>query len=273
MKFLIILCLSIVCMAEEINPISGDKIGVVNGTNIRTGGVNFTLAKNNINKKYEELSSEEKNKILEYYILRLLMKDEALKQVSKDENFKNQLTFLTKEFALEYWEKQEKEKIKISQKQIEKYYDENKEKFEILSQYKLRHIIVENETLAQEILKELNSTDTNNIEKTFVKLVKKHSLDNETIKNGGDMGWHFLEDFSKEYIYAISSLKKDDFAILKNNFGWHIVWYEDAKPKRQASLQEAKDGIKALLKEQIFNQQYIQKAKELKQKAKIAISK
>jgi parvulin-like peptidyl-prolyl isomerase len=80
-----------------------------------------------------------------------------------------------------------------------------------------RHILVNTETEAEEILKELKGGAS------FVELAAKRSLDPSTARKGGDFGYFQKGDLNPEFENVILNLNVGDIsAIFKTAQGYHI---------------------------------------------------
>lgn len=171
-----------------------------------------------------------------------LLKAQGQTETSLKEVIKNQL------LIEKLKEKLSRGKIKITEADIKKYYEENKEEFVVPDQVRARHIVVDKLEKAKEILAELKKGIS------FESLVQKHTVDNLTKSRGGELGW-----FSREMIFAntpqfdeaVFKLKINGISEpLKTDLGYHIVQVLEKKAKEQKSFEESKQIIQNMLVDQ-----------------------
>ncbi|HEX6006115.1 MAG TPA: peptidylprolyl isomerase [Burkholderiales bacterium] len=128
-------------------------------------------------------------------------------------------------------------------------------------EYKARHILVENEAEAKDIIVQIKKGAS------FEKLAAERSKDTGTKDKGGDLDWNVPGNFVKPFGEALMKLKKGQLTEtpVQSNFGWHIIRLEDER----AFQPPAFESVKANLQRNV-QQQMIQKAvTELRAKAKI----
>ncbi|HET7596482.1 MAG TPA: peptidylprolyl isomerase [Burkholderiales bacterium] len=128
-------------------------------------------------------------------------------------------------------------------------------------EYKARHILVENEADAKDIIAQIKKGAS------FEKLAAERSKDTGTKDKGGDLDWNVPGNFVKPFGEALAKLKKGQMteAPVQSNFGWHVIRLEDER----AFQPPAFDSVKANLQRSV-QQQMIQKAvAELRAKAKV----
>lgn len=127
-------------------------------------------------------------------------------------------------------------------------------------EYKVRHILVEDEATAKSIAAKLKKGEK------FDKLAKASSKDAGSKDNGGELGWSIPANYVKPFADAILTLTKSQTSEpVQSQFGWHIIKLEDVRELKLPSLEEGKADIsKNLLRQSI--QQAIG---ELRAKAKI----
>lgn len=128
-------------------------------------------------------------------------------------------------------------------------------------EYKARHILVENEADAKDIIAQIKKGAS------FEKLAAERSKDTGTKDKGGDLDWNVPGNFVKPFGEALAKLKKGQMteAPVQSNFGWHVIRLEDER----AFHPPAFDSVKANLQRSV-QQQMIQKAvAELRAKAKV----
>lgn len=130
-----------------------------------------------------------------------------------------------------------------------------------LTEFKARHILVENEADANEVLDNLKKGAK------FADLAKKYSKYPGAQQNGGDLGWFNSSQTLPEFAKAVASLKNGELAPapVKTKFGWHVIQREDSRKQAPPAF----DDIKEQLRTMLINQKLQQHIEELKKTAKI----
>lgn len=167
--------------------------------------------------------------------------------------------------------------IKINDKEIEAYYNNNKDQFNV-EEVKASQILVstldegnkevskeEKEKMkekAQSILDKVNNNEN------FANLAKKYSDDKNSGKDGGDLGYFAKSDKNIEFTKEVFKLDTNQVSnLIETPYGYHIVKVTDKKTVTK-SLDESKDYIKA----KILNEKYTKHIDSLYEKGKIAIT-
>ena len=132
------------------------------------------------------------------------------------------------------------------------------------TEYKARHILVEKESEARDIIARLRKEPA-----AFAKLAKERSKDSRSGANGGDLGWFDLSRMVPEFGAAVSKLEKGKFTVepVKTRFGYHVILLEDSKPIEAPPLEE----VKPQLSQQVQQQNVMKQLDALKAKAKIEV--
>ncbi|GIN84108.1 foldase protein PrsA [Heyndrickxia sporothermodurans] len=127
--------------------------------------------------------------------------------------------------------------LKITDKDIKEYYDNN-----IKPDIKASHILVADEKTANEIEAKLKKGEK------FEDLAKKYSSDG-TKDKGGDLGWFNTGKMVPEFEAAAYKLKVNEISKpVKSQFGYHIIKLtgkKDKAPLDDKMKKEIKDKIKA----------------------------
>jgi len=135
--------------------------------------------------------------------------------------------------------------IKVTDKEVKKYYDDNKSMFELPApEIRASHILVDTEDKAKEILAEIeNGAD-------FGELAKEHSKDPGSKELGGDLGYFAKGKMVPEFERAAFALKPGEISdIVKSEHGYHIIKvtgertslsYDDAKDYIRINLENTK---------------------------------
>ena len=132
------------------------------------------------------------------------------------------------------------------------------------TEYKARHILVEKESEAKDIIAKLNKDP-----RAFAKLAMERSKDQGSKAQGGDLGWFDLSRMVPEFAAAVRKLEKGKFTQepVKTQFGYHVILLEDSKPIEAPPLEE----VKTQLSQQLQQQSVMKQLDDLKAKAKIEV--
>ena len=130
------------------------------------------------------------------------------------------------------------------------------------TEYKARHILVEKESDAKEIIAKLKADPA-----AFEKLAMQKSTDASSKVRGGDLGWFDLRGMVPEFGAAVSKMEKGKFTVepVKTQFGYHVIWLDDARPIQAPPL----ENVKPQLTEQLQQKGVKDALDALKAKAKI----
>ncbi|MFT0547591.1 peptidylprolyl isomerase [Allopusillimonas ginsengisoli] len=139
------------------------------------------------------------------------------------------------------------EKNPITDAKVEAEYNEIKKSQAGKKEYKLRHILVEDEKAAQDLIAQIKAKKI-----TFAEAAKKNSKDPGSGKNGGELGWGPASNYVPEFAGAVEKLKKGQMSDspIKTQFGWHIIEVEDSRDVKFPELSEVKTQIEEMLRQQ-----------------------
>ncbi|MGP1682309.1 MAG: peptidylprolyl isomerase [Giesbergeria sp.] len=127
-------------------------------------------------------------------------------------------------------------------------------------EYKARHILVEKETEAKEIIEKLKKGEK------FEELAKA-SKDPGSKDHGGDLDWNLPSGFVKPFSDAMVKLEKGKYTEtpVQTQFGWHVIELENTRPAQFPDYDQVKPKLEQRLQDAMF-----QKAlAELRAKAKV----
>jgi len=151
----------------------------------------------------------------------------------------------------------------ISDEEVQKRFEQEMEKAD-KNEYRARHILVRTEEEAKEIIAQLKK-GTN-----FNALAQKKSIDVRSGKQGGDLGWFSQDVIVPEFFNAVTAMKKGETSQepVKSDFGWHVIKFEDSRPRKLPTFDQAKGNIR-----QIVQQERVDAlVKSLKDKGKVEIN-
>jgi peptidyl-prolyl cis-trans isomerase C len=127
-------------------------------------------------------------------------------------------------------------------------------------EYKARHILVEKDTEANEIIAQLKKG-------TKFEELAKQSKDSGSKDKGGDLDWNTPGTFVKPFAEALSKLEKGKYTEtpVQTQFGWHVIQLDDIRSMQFPAFDTVKQQLLARMQEQEV-QKFVT---ELRSKAKI----
>lgn len=132
--------------------------------------------------------------------------------------------------------------IDISNKELESFYNKNKELYQFDDSYRIRHIVVKDEEEAREVLKELKGGSS------FEAVAAERSTDRYTSPYGGDLGFvtEASDNIPSAYIEEAKTLKEDEWSQepIKVSNGYAIIQLKEKLKARTFSFDEVKDQIR-----------------------------
>jgi peptidyl-prolyl cis-trans isomerase C len=128
-------------------------------------------------------------------------------------------------------------------------------------EYKARHILVDNEAEANDIIAKLKKGER------FEDLAKAHSKDPGSKDKGGDLGWANKAAYVKPFSDAMVALQKGKFTEkpVKSDFGWHVIMLDDVRDLKAPSLDSVKGQLTGRLQQQMVEKHIA----ELRKAAKV----
>ncbi len=201
------------------------------------------------------------------------LRKKSIKSYGSEENFKSAMEkykindeqfdeMLKEQLRYEKLTDQLKKDIKVDP---EKYYNENKDQFNVGEQVKASHILVKDEAKAKELIKKLNDGGD------FAKLAKENSEDTASAEKGGELGYFSKDAMVAEFADAAFAMNPGDISTepVKTQYGYHIIKVEDKKEPHQQSYDEVKADLTKQLQESEVKTKLQELVAKLKKDAKI----
>jgi peptidyl-prolyl cis-trans isomerase C len=154
----------------------------------------------------------------------------------------------------------ESKKNPITDADLQKQYEQFKGSMGT-NEYKVRHILVDKEDDAKQIIADLGKGGD------FAKIAKEKSKDPGSKENGGDLDWGPSARYVKPFADAVTTQQKGKVsaAPVKTDFGYHVIVVDDVRPLKVPEFGELKEQFR-----QRAQQQQIQKmVMDLRQGAKV----
>jgi peptidyl-prolyl cis-trans isomerase C len=203
---------------------------------------------------------ELRDRIKEQLIEREVFLQEATKRgIPERPDVKFQLDFVRKTAIIQNLFRDEAKKHPVTDQQVQAEYDKQKS-VQGDKEYHARHILVEKEDEAKDIVEQLKKGAK------FEDLAKK-SKDPGSGSRGGDLGWAAPSAYVKPFSDAMVKLEKGKYTEVpvQTQFGYHVILLEDARSTQFPPL----DQVKSQITESIQTRQAQAFAEDLKKKAKI----
>jgi peptidyl-prolyl cis-trans isomerase C len=210
----------------------------------------------------EQDNEELRKKLREDLITREILYQEMLKSgFDKNLGITTQAEFVRQNFLLQAYLQDYMKTHPIGDDVLKAEYDKIKSELENKQEYHARHILVEKESEAKDIIAQLKKGSK------FDKLAAEKSKDTTNSGKGGDLGWNLATNYVKPFADALLKLKKGQYTQtpVETQFGWHVVKLEDVRPVKVPQFEDAKPKL-----QQRFQQQQFEKfLADLRAKAKI----
>lgn len=190
---------------------------------------------------WKGLGEDQKRKYIEEWINRELLYKEALQQnLDKTPELEMELAQVKKEFLINSLvDKMFAEKIKITEREIESYYNKNQNLFRISDDERwVLHLLTDTRTKAREAMQEINAG------KDFEEVTQKYST-GIFKNNNGDLGYIKKEDVIDEISQAAFRLDKDEVSpIIHSKYGYHIIKVIDIREEGEIEdLEQVRNAI------------------------------
>ena len=207
-------------------------------------------------------SPEARKGIIEKLAMQTLAADEAIKKgLDKSPEIVAQIDLIRQSVLANAYVQDLIKNSTASDDMLKAEYEKIKAKI-TGTEYKARHILVEKEAEAKDIIAKLKKDPG-----LFEKLAMEKSKDAGSKASGGELGWFDPSRMVPEFVAAASKLDKGAITQepVKTQFGYHVIQLEDSKPIEAPPFEEVKPQLA-----QHLQQQNVQKQMEdLKAKAKI----
>ena len=233
---------------------------------ITLGDFNDRISK--LPERYQDIVKKNKKQFLDELIIDTLLYNEALKQgFQKEEDTKKLIEEAKRKILIARLLKDDVDQtVTVNETEIETYYNQNKDKFQVPEVLRASHILVENEADAKDIRAQL-ARGAN-----FEELARANSID-PTAKVGGDIGYFTKGQLVPEVEEVCFKMQVGDLSdVVKTKFGYHVIKLTERRQPRVKELVEVHDAIEQSLqrlKKKVLFNEYVGR---LKEKARISVN-
>ncbi|MCF6461592.1 peptidylprolyl isomerase [Clostridium sp. Cult3] len=209
-------------------------------------------------------SPEGINQIANELVNQELLYLEALKNgLDEEDNFKEELEKVKVGVLKQYAINKLFTGITVSDEEISKFYDENKQYFQKPEAARASHILVDDEQKANEVLAEIDGG------LSFEEAASKYS-NCPSKANGGDLGEFTRGKMVPEFEEVAFSMEEGKISQpVKSQFGYHLIKLNYRKESSISPLEEVKDQINQQLILMKQQERYLDKTEELKKDFKV----
>lgn len=155
-------------------------------------------------------------------------------------------------------------KTEITNEEVAQYFADNRADFNIPHQVKVRHILVDTEETAKEVLQKLEQGGD------FAALAKEYSRDPGSAEKGGELGFVGKEELVAEFADAafaspIGLIQEP----VKTVYGYHIIEVLDIQEPREVKLSEVEKEVREALMNKKIQEKLYEEFTTLRAKAKV----
>ena len=193
----------------------------------------------------------------------IVLADAYKNKLDEEEEFKNELSIVKDNMLKNYAMHKIFESVNPTDDELKKYYEENKEVITPNKTYTASHILVDDETKAEDIYKEIEEG------LDFKEAAKKYSKD-PSAASGGSLGTFPKGVMVKEFQDGLDSLEIGEISKpVKSQFGYHLIKLEDINDAEAKPFEEVKDQVYQTYLMVKRQEKYLEKLNEISKDAEV----
>ena len=191
---------------------------------------------------------------------KLLLLDARRNLFEADPAFKAELARLKETLLVNFAAEKAVSGVKITDSEVEKYYEDNKDKFESGESVNASHILVDSEEKALEILKKIESGEV-----SFEDAAKEFSSC-PSGERGGELGDFTRGQMVPEFDSAVFAMSVGEITStpVKTQFGYHLIRLNSKNESTLTPLAQIKDKLSDMLLSEKRQSAYESKINQLK---------
>lgn len=232
---------------EKIDTTHGNHgvAAVVNGEEITVDEIRYTYDVNpQIKGNYS--FKDFYNKAVKIYVDGKLVYDAAVaSRIPETEEYAKQVELMKQDIARKVFIEKTLERS-IKDENVKKLYDEYRKKFVSEKEVKGKHILVDSEDVAKEVIKQLDEGVD------FDDLAAYYS------KELADLGWFTKDKMIPEFGEAAFSIKQGTYSKepVHTQYGYHIIYIEDIRDSKPATYEEIAPQLKQMMTQKVMETIY-----------------
>jgi peptidyl-prolyl cis-trans isomerase C len=228
---------SAVLVAVAATNINAETIKTVNGEAIDSSVLDFYLT-SRTQKPVDQVTAEERTILVEELTdIYLLSNNESATEVEKDPQVQAQIELQRRGVIAQMVASKFFEGIVVTEEEILAMYDAQASLAPAL-QYKARHILLESQGEAVEVIGELDMGGN------FEELAKSRST-GPSGPNGGDLGWFSPNQMVASFSEAVQALEDGKYTVdpVQTELGWHVIFREESIAAEAPTLDSSREVI------------------------------
>lgn len=236
-------------------------VATVNGVEIRESDVTKLYA--NLPQQYKQVPFE----MIKSQLVDQLVSMQIVQKAAKEEKYNEQAGYLdrvaeAKGQILQEYYLQEKMTAAATEEAVNAAYEKLKSEFEPKEEIRARHILVEKEEEARDVVAKLDAGED------FVELAKTTSV-GPSGPQGGDLGFFGEGQMVKPFSDAAFAMEPGTYTKdpVKTQFGWHVIKLEERRNTQPPALEQ----VRGELENQISNDAVSSLIEDLRGKATIDV--
>lgn len=234
--------------AADQDPAAADAgpVAIVNGTKISRDVWDLFLKTRSAGHESEEVTPEQKQKALDNLIQMYVASQQAEKDGLNSGETAARLELMKHSALADLAGQQHLKDKDPTQEELKAEYDRQVAQMP-KTEYSARHILVETEEKAREMIAALDSGAK------FETLAKENSSDSSA-EDGGDLGWFAPARMVKPFADAVQALEKGAYTKepVQSQFGWHVIKLEDTRPLTPPPFEAVETQLKQFVQQSKF---------------------
>jgi peptidyl-prolyl cis-trans isomerase C len=187
----------------------------------------------------DDLTQEGKNQFIEELVYLRVLADEAERQgLDQERRIAAELELQRIQHLARAMTQRYTEENPPTESELRDLYEQNLPRL-MAPEYKTRHILVETEAEAADLLEQLKQGAD------FAELAREHSTDASTAPQGGDLGWSSADNYVQPFAEAVRAATPGvpvDTPI-QTQYGWHVILVDEKKDQVAPGLEAVREDL------------------------------
>ncbi len=190
---------------------------------------------------------------------RLLLLDAKRNLLERDEEFKAELAKVKDSLLSSYAADKVMREAKVTDAEVEEYFNAHKSEFVSREKVNVSHILVDDETLCEKIMEDIERGDI-----SFEEAAKRYSSC-PSRANGGALGEATRGQFVPEFEDAVFGAEVGHtIGPVRTQFGYHIIKLNSKTPAGEMKFEEAREALREKLLREKQQKAYKSRINQLK---------